>query len=100
MRGPAANLWRSPAGLKIGAMDAPPPAPKKLGPAGWIAIAVLAGFLAWAVWYAVHAWNALAGVGISTAGWVMMGFGIVFTIAVGAGLMALVFYSSRKGKDF
>jgi len=77
------------------------PMPRKpIGPAGWVAIAVLGGFLLWAIWYAVHAWLALSGVGISPAGWVFMALGIVVTFAVGAGLMALVFYSSREGKDF
>jgi hypothetical protein len=77
-------------------------APEKqaIGPAGWVVIVVLAGFLGWAVWYAMHTWSKLDGVGISTAGWVFMGLGIVVTFAVGAGLMGLVFYSSRKGRDF
>jgi hypothetical protein len=82
------------------AMDAPKPPDKPLGPAGWIAIAVLMGLLGWAIWYAVYAWNRLAGVGISTAGWIYMGLGALVTFLVGAGLMGLVFYSSRKGKDF
>jgi len=73
---------------------------KPIGPAGWIAIAVLGGLLAWALWYAVHAWTALSGVDISPAGWVFMALGVIVTFAVGAGLMALVFYSSREGKDF
>ena len=82
-------------------MSYTPPEPSTpLGRAGWIAIIVLGAFLAWAGWYAVHAWMRLSGVGISTAGWVFMGLGIVVTFAVGAGLMGLVFYSSRKGRDF
>ena len=32
-------------------------------------------------------------------GYVAMGFGIVFSLLVGCGLMALVFYSSRHGYD-
>ena len=32
-------------------------------------------------------------------GWWMMGLGIFFTLVVGVGLMALVFYSSRAGYD-
>ncbi len=87
--------------FKLAAMSSPdPPKESSIGPAGWIAIIVLLGFLAWAIWYAVHAWNALSGVGISPAGWLFMALGIVVTFAVGAGLMALVFYSNRKGKDF
>jgi membrane protein DedA with SNARE-associated domain len=72
---------------------------KRLGPAGWFAIAVMTGFLLWAGWYALHAWNALDGVEVSTAGWIFIAAGVVFTLALGAGLMALVFYSSREGMD-
>jgi hypothetical protein len=70
-----------------------------LGTGGWITIAVLAGFLIAAIAYAIHAWDAMSGVGISTAGWVFMTMGVVFTILVGGGLMALLFYSSRKNFD-
>ena len=69
------------------------------GAGGWITMAVLAGFLVAAVAYAIHAWNAMSGVGISTAGWVFMSLGVIFTIVVGGGLMALLFYSSRKNFD-
>jgi len=72
---------------------------KRLGPAGWFAIAVMTGFLLWATWYALHAWNALEGVEVSTAGWIFIAAGVVFTLALGGGLMALVFYSSREGMD-
>ena len=36
---------------------------------------------------------------ISLAGWVAMGFGVIVTLALGIGLMALVFISSRRGYD-
>ena len=71
----------------------------RLSRAGWLAIVVLVAFLAWAIWYAAHTWSALAGVGISTAGWVMLGLGVIVTLIVGGGLMALLFYSSRKNFD-
>ena len=74
-------------------------AERKLGPWGWFAIVVLIGFLIAAIVYAIHAWNALAGVGISATGWVFLGCGVVFTTLVGGGLMALVFYSSRHNYD-
>jgi hypothetical protein len=32
---------------------------RKLGPAGWVALAVLAGLLAASLWYAIHVWTAL-----------------------------------------
>jgi hypothetical protein len=71
----------------------------RLSRGGWLTVIVLAGFLGWAIWYAVHAWGALAGVGITTAGWVMLGLGVVVTLFVGGGLMGLLFYSSRKNFD-
>jgi hypothetical protein len=73
--------------------------PGRLGAAGWTAIIVLVAFLGWAGWYAVHSWNALAGVGISPIGWVFIVIGILLTLGLGGGLMALVFYSSRKDFD-
>jgi hypothetical protein len=36
---------------------------------------------------------------ISLAGWIAMGFGVIITLALGVGLMALVFISSRRGYD-
>jgi len=72
---------------------------KRLGFAGWFAIAVMAVFLVWAGWYGLHAWNALEGVEVSTAGWIFIGAGVLFTLLLGGGLMALVFYSSREGMD-
>jgi len=70
-----------------------------LSPAGWIAIAVLVALLAWAAWYAVGAWRAMAGVHMSVLGWVFLVMGVVVTFVVGAGLMALVFYSARHDMD-
>ena len=71
-----------------------------LGIGGWIVILVLAGFLAAGIYFAVHAWNALAGTSIPPTGWLFLILGVVFTLLLGAGLMGLLFYSSRKGKDF
>jgi hypothetical protein len=71
----------------------------RLGPAGWFAILVLAGFLLWSIWYAVKAWNALGGIEISSTGWIIIAIGILATVGLGAGLMALIFYSSRKNFD-
>ena len=70
-----------------------------LGVAGWIALAILTGFLVVAVLFAIHTWVALAGVAMSGAGWFFLGCGIVFTVLVGGGLMWLVFYSSRHNFD-
>jgi hypothetical protein len=52
-----------------------------------------------ALWYASLAWTAIAGPSMPTNGYVAMIIGIVFSLIVGCGLMALVFYSSRHGYD-
>jgi hypothetical protein len=70
-----------------------------LSAAGGIAIAVLLLLLGWAVWYALGAWHAMGDVHMSTLGWVFLTLGAIVTFAVGAGLMALVFYSSRHDMD-
>jgi len=70
-----------------------------IGVAGWIALVVLLGFLGAAGLYAVDAWRSLSGVAMSGAGWLFLVLGVVFTLAVGGGLMALVFYSSRHDYD-
>jgi hypothetical protein len=72
---------------------------RKLGPGGWFTIVVLLAFLAAAIAYAVHAWNAMSGVQVSPLGWLFMVLGVVLTVIVGGGLMALLFYSSRHNYD-
>jgi hypothetical protein len=73
---------------------------RRLGPWGWFAIAAMIALLAAAIWYSIHAWRELPGGGISPVGWVFLVLGAVVTTVVGAGLMLLLFYSSRKGRDF
>jgi len=73
--------------------------PRRIGPWGWFAIIVLSGFLAVAIAYAIYGWNRIGAVGIPPAGWLFLIAGIAVTILVGAGLMALLFYSSRRGHD-
>jgi flagellar basal body-associated protein FliL len=71
----------------------------KLSAGGGITIVVLLAFLVVAIFYAVHGWNSVAAVGIPPMGWVFLIAGVVVTLLVGGGLMALLFYSSRKGRD-
>ena len=61
--------------------------------------AVLLGLLALAVWGAVYVWNSLGDIEISLMGFLAMGAGILVSLAVGIGLMFLVFYSERDGVD-
>jgi hypothetical protein len=72
---------------------------KRLSIAGLVALLVMAGLLVAAIVYAVRVWQAMAGVTMSGWGWLFMGLGVVVTIGLGAGLMALLFYSSRHDYD-
>lgn len=65
---------------------------------GWLAVLGLGAALGAVIWYAVHAWYRVPDQ-MSTNGWVAMTLGIVFSVILGAGLMALVFWSHRKGYD-
>ena len=81
-------------------MNAPDKDPNTpLSAAGWIALAILVGLLLVSLWYAVKVWTSMAGVHMSGWGWLFLILGIVVTIGLGAGLMALVFYSSRHDMD-
>lgn len=75
------------------------PQTKKLTPAGWLALLILFGFFFAALWYAVKVWTAMSGVHMSGWGWTFLVMGVVVTIGLGAGLMALVFYSARHDMD-
>jgi hypothetical protein len=59
----------------------------------------LFGLLALAIWFAVSAWVHLGGDTIPLYGYVAIACGIFFSLLLGGGLMALVFYSSRHGYD-
>ena len=71
----------------------------KLTTAGWITLAVLLGLFGVSLWYAVKVWGAMSGVIMSGWGWTFLVLGVVVTIGLGAGLMALVFYSARHDMD-
>ena len=62
-------------------------------------IVVLLAILAAAVFVAHYGWVSAGDVVMPAWGWLMLGLGIFFTVLVGGGLMALVFYSSRAGFD-
>jgi hypothetical protein len=74
------------------------PTSTRLGTGSWILIAVLVSVLIATVIAAYFGWN-LGSAEVPTAGYVAMAFGVIFSLLVGFGLMALVFYSSRSGYD-
>ena len=59
----------------------------------------LLALLALALWFAGDAWVHLAGDAIPLYGYVAIAGGVLISLLVGGGLMALVFYSSRHGYD-
>jgi ABC-type multidrug transport system permease subunit len=64
-----------------------------------IAAAVAAAVVAIVGGIVVSLWGAVGTAEISLAGWLAMAFGVLATLALGVGLMALVFISSRRGYD-
>jgi predicted phage tail protein len=74
--------------------------PKKtpLGPGGWFVAVVLVLILAASIWFAFYGWNLTEGE-VSRSGMIALILGIVLSMVLGGGLMALVFWSNRKGYD-
>jgi hypothetical protein len=59
---------------------------------------VLLSLLAVAVTFMVDTWQR-TDAPMSVHGWIALGLGVFFSILIGCGLMALMFYSSRRGYD-
>jgi len=57
---------------------------------------VLGGILAAVMFGVLTEWDASA---MSIHGWIALTIGTLVSLALGGGLMALVFYSARKGYD-
>jgi hypothetical protein len=67
---------------------------------GALIVLILAALLAGAVYVAIHMWNAMAGgPGMNGHGAAALIIGAIGSLALGVGLMALVFFSSRRGYD-
>jgi TRAP-type C4-dicarboxylate transport system permease small subunit len=64
-----------------------------------VVILPLLAFLTASIWFAYYVWTSDAGPPMPTSGYVAMALGVLFSLVVGIGLMALVFYSHRHGYD-
>lgn len=62
----------------------------------FLLIVSLGSILAVVLFGTLTGWDASA---MSIHGWIALGLGTVLSLVVGGGLMALVFYSARKGYD-
>jgi hypothetical protein len=63
-----------------------------------ILILPLLALLGVALWWATYAWNSVD-VQMNVHGYIAMILDIVFSLVLGCGLMALMFYSSRHGYE-
>jgi len=59
---------------------------------------VLLSLLAVALTFMVDTWQR-TDAPMSVHGWIALGLGVFFSVLIGCGLMALMFYSSRRGYD-
>ena len=62
----------------------------------FLLVVVLGSILAAVMFGVLTGWDASA---MSVHGWIALALGTFLSLAVGGGLMALVFYSARKGYD-
>jgi hypothetical protein len=65
----------------------------------WVAVVVACAVVLVIGIFIAAQWTGIGDSEISGAGWLAMGLGVVITLALGIGLMALVFISSRRGYD-
>jgi hypothetical protein len=65
----------------------------------WFLFGSLFALLVLAFWFAGSSWIHLTGSSVPLYGWVAIAGGVFFSLLVGGGLMALIFYSNRHGYD-
>jgi hypothetical protein len=77
----------------------PPHALAELTLSGWVVILILGALLISTVVLAYVGWTSASGTTVPASGYVALTLGVLFSLAVGIGLMALLFYSSRHDYD-
>jgi hypothetical protein len=65
----------------------------------WVALALAGGAVLAVVWVIARLWSGIGESEISFAGALAMVFGVIVALALGIGLMSLVFLSNRRGYD-
>jgi hypothetical protein len=71
----------------------------RLGVGSWAILMVLLLLLAATFAVVYVGWTLANGTDVPASGYVAMALGVFISLGVGFGLMALIFYSSRKGYD-
>jgi hypothetical protein len=69
------------------------------GTATWIAIAAAVAVVVLLIVVVARFWTGLGDSGMSEGGWVALVLGALVTLALGVGLMALVFIRNKRGYD-
>ncbi|MBV9828621.1 MAG: hypothetical protein JO001_23580 [Alphaproteobacteria bacterium] len=65
----------------------------------WIGIGIAAAAVITVAAVVVGLWSGIGDSEITLAGWGAMALGVLLTLALGIGLMSLMFISSRRGYD-
>jgi hypothetical protein len=71
----------------------------RIGAGSWVILIVLLLLLAATGVLGFVGWNLGGTAAVSASGYIAMTLGVIFSLVVGFGLMALIFYSSRQGYD-
>jgi ABC-type multidrug transport system permease subunit len=65
----------------------------------WIAVGAAVAVVVLLIVLMTSFWSGLGDSGMSEGGWVALVLGVLATLALGIGLMALVFISNKRGYD-
>ena len=80
----------------------PPPKPTKGGSltgGQFVLLGALVAILIITIVWATAVWTSSNNIPMSKHGWIALGLGTFFSLVIGCGLMALMFFSSRSGHD-
>jgi hypothetical protein len=64
-----------------------------------IAVAVAVAIVVAVIALSIYMWDSVSGAEMGAAGWIAMLLGVLATLALGVGLMSLMFISARRGYD-
>jgi hypothetical protein len=65
----------------------------------WIAVAIAVVVMAILIAVSASNWHVIGNTNIDANGWIALILGVLVTLALGIGLMALIFISNRRGYD-
>jgi hypothetical protein len=100
----AAYLWYRAGQSRFGAIvqNLPPQKTTKGGSLSggqFVLLGALVAILIITIVWATTVWTSSNNIPMSKHGWIALGLGTFFSLVIGCGLMALMFFSSRSGHD-